>query len=273
MSSQVRFDIEKIWECSSFKGLKKSIQIAHELGYYVMIKPHLFLNFKAQDLWVGNLNWKTEQEWRTFEDSYFNFIVGLSKIADSMEVEMLSIGTELGTFPQKRKRKWSVLIDSVRSNYKGAITYCANFDAYEDFPLWNKVDLIGIDAYFTIDTSQQAGLDNCRAGWKPIKKDLEKLSKKMGKKILFSEFGYTSSDYCAFKPFGGHGNGDVNLVAQANAYRAIFDTFWDEQWFSGGFSWVWRFDNDQPENYDNFSFSPQNKPAANIISKVYLRHR
>lgn len=273
LSSEVKFDIENIWECSSFKGLEKSIQIAHERGYCVMLKPHLFLNFKQADLWVGNLNWDTEQEWRTFEDSYFNFIMSLSKIADSMQVEMLSIGTELATFAQQRKHTWSTMIDSVRSNYTGAITYCANFDAYEDFPLWDAVDLIGIDAYFTIDTSRKTSITNCREGWKPIKKDLKKLSQKYGKKILFTEFGYTSSDYCAFKPFGGHGNSDVNLVAQANAYRAIFYTFWDEPWFSGGFSWFWRFDNDQPENYNNTSFSPQNKPAANIISKVYLEHR
>ena len=62
-------------------------------------------------------------------------------------------------------------------------------------------------------------------------------------------------------------------MAQANAYRAVFDVFWNKPWFAGGFSWFWLFDNDQPENYDNISFSPQNKPAERIISKVYGQHQ
>jgi len=272
-SATVEFDIQDSWQSSDFENLTKQIRIARHLGYYVFLKPHLMLkNGKPHD-WVGNMSFKTEREWLSFESSYLSYISELSKIADREGVEMFSIGTEVESFVMARGLFWSGLIDSVRSQYKGALTYSANFDAYELFVHWDRLDLIGIDAYFTVDDSKKTSLDKCREGWKPIAANLKLFSEKFDKPILFSEFGYMSTDFCAKEPYGGHGSDQVNLVAQANAYRAIFDTFWHEPWFSGGFSWIWGFDNDHAENYDNFTFSPQNKPAENIISKVYLKFR
>jgi hypothetical protein len=272
-SSGVEYDRDDIWECSSYKGLIKNINIAHDLGYKVFLKPHLILKFKKPGMWVGNMKFGSENNWQTFENSYLAYITSLAIIADSLNVEMFSLGTELGTFPRKREKLWVKMFDTVRSIYHNQITYCANFDEYYKFPFWNKVDVLGIDAYFTVDNSRRTSLDKCREGWKEYEQKLKELSIKWNKKILFAEFGYTSTNYCANKPFGGHGNGTVNLVAQANAYRAVFDTFWDEDWFVGGFSWFWKFDNNQPENYDNISYSPQNKPAENIIAKFFYKYR
>ena len=272
-STGVEYNREDIWECSSFKGLENNIKIAHEKGYKVFVKPHLFLNYEAEGLWVGKLDYDTEAKWKTLEETYFYYLMGLAYISAANEVELLGIGTELGSFAEMRPEFWGELIDSVRSVYPGQLTFCANHDAYESFPHWDKLDLIGIDAYFTIDTSQNPHLDTLRNKWKPIKQQLKTFRSKYNKPLFFAEFGYTSSNYCAYLPFGGHGDGNVNLVAQANAYRALFDTFWDEPWFVGGFSWSWRFDNDQPENYDNIHFTPQNKPAADIVAKWYGREQ
>jgi len=269
----VEFNRTDIWECSSFEGLIKNITTAHELGYYVFIKPHIIVKYDGAGIWSGNLKLNTEEKWNIYENSYSRYVLALAQISDSLNVEMLSLGTELGNFPHKRTAVWKQLIADVRSVYSGALTYCANFDAYTKFPFWKEMDLIGIDAYFTVDHSRKTSLDKCREGWKPIAKKLKAYSELLGKKILFTEFGYTSTDYCGNKPFGGHGSAEVNLVAQANAYRAVFDTFWDEPWFAGGFSWVWHFNYTEPEFYDNTSFSPQNKPAANIIAKQFLLHR
>ncbi len=272
-SSGVEYNREDIWESSSYKGTIKHIAILHQLGYRVFLKPHLIIKYKKPGVWVGNLKLDTEEKWQTFEQSYLEYVISLAHIADSMEVELFSLGTELGTFPQQRSDFWLHMIDTVRSIYDGGLTFCANFDAYQEFPFWNKVDLMSIDAYFTIDNSKHPTLEKCRKGWKKLATELEQYSSTTGKKILFSEFGYQSADFCALKPFGGVGSSNVNLVAQANAYRAVFDVVWGKPWFVGGFSWVWRFDNDHPENYDNTSFSPQNKPAANIIAKNYLLYR
>ena len=272
-STGVEFDRDDIWECSSFDGLIKHINIAHDLGYHVFVKPHLIVKYDEKRNWTGNIDFNREAKWETFEESYQNYLIELAIICDSLNVEMLSMGTELGSFTRQREEHWRGMIDTVRSHFGRALTYCANFDEYQKFPHWSKLDLIGVDAYFTVDPNKKTSLDRCREGWKPVARKLKAFSEEHDKFIFFSEFGYTSTDYCAFKPFGGHGNGDVNLVAQANAYRAVFDTFWDEPWFTGGFSWFWRFDNDQPENYDNTSFSPQNKPAEEIIAKNFLIYR
>lgn len=272
-STGVEFNKDSIWECSSFKGLIKHINILHEQGYKVFLKPHLILKYDKPGAWVGNLELGSKKNWKTFEDTYFKYIKCLADIADTTNVEMFSIGTEVGGYARKRKKHFRSLIDTVRSIYSGKLTYCANFDAYQKFPFWEEMDLIGIDAYFTVDDSPNTRIENCWAGWSPIRAKLKSLSERKGKPVFFAEFGYTSSDYCAYKAYGGHGSTEVNLVAQANAYRAVFDVFWNKEWFAGGFSWFWLFDNDQPENYDNVSFSPQNKPAEDIISKLYHQYK
>jgi hypothetical protein len=271
-TSGVEFDQDTIWECSTNAGLIKNIGILHELGYKIFLKPHLIVKYEKPGVWVGNLKLDSEKKWQIYERSYAKFVTNLASIADSMGVELFSLGTELGTFPEQRTEYWTQLIDSVRSIYSGGLTYCANFDAYHEFPLWEKFDIMGIDAYFTIENAKNPTLDNCRDNWEPIAEKLKAFSNALDKKILFAEFGYHSADYCALKPFGLQ-SANVNLVAQANAYRAVFDIIWNEPWFVGGFSWIWRFDNDQPENYDNTFYSPQNKPAADIIAKVYQLYR
>lgn len=271
-STGVTYDIENLWDCSSFKGLANSITILHSKGYKVCLKPHLILGYEKADVWVGDLDLGNSKNWNRFSVTYSNYILDLAFLADSLDVELFSLGTELGTFPRRERKVWRHLIDSVRTIYKGELTYSANFDEYKKFPFWEELDYIGIDAYFSVDTSRNPEIDAMMEKWKPIKKEIEKLSVKKKKQVLFMEYGYRSSDYCGYKPYAGHSD-KVNLVAQANAYRALYYTFWYEKWFRGGFSWCWHFKHTEPEDYDNILYSPQNKPAQNILRKTYLELR
>ena len=271
-STGVEYFRDDIWETSSYSGLVKYIEILHGKGYKVFLKPHLILKYNKAGAWVGDMKLSSEKKWKIFETTYERYVLSLARLADSMKVELFGVGTEIGGYVLKRKEHCGQLIDSVRSIYKGAITYCANFDAYKKFPFWEKMDVMGIDAYFTISSARTPDLDKCRENWKSIAKKIKEFSELKGKKVLFTEFGYRSADFCALTPFGGN-SPNVNLVGQANAYRALFDTFWDKDWFVGGFSWIWRFDNSEPENYDNTNFSPQNKPAGSILSKTYLLYK
>lgn len=268
-STGVRYDIEGSWECSSFDGLKKTITILHEKGYKICLKPHLILGYEKPGVWVGNLNLGSAKKWNKLSETYSAFIIDLARIAQSLNVELFSIGTELGSFPRKEHKSWERMIDSIKVIYHGDLTYSANFDAYRKFPFWNELDYMGVDAYFTVDTSKTPQIDSCKKNWEPIKERMKHFSTKKGLSVIFTEYGYHSSDYCGLEPYASHSS-DVNLAGQANAYRALFYTFWYEEWFKGGFSWSWHFGNEEPEGYDNIYYQPQNKPAEGIIRKMYL---
>lgn len=268
----VEFDYTGTWECSSFDGLANNIRISKELGYMVFIKPHLLLKYTTSGAWVGDLKLSNNSSENAFRETYLNYIIELAKLCDSLEVEMLSLGTEMTKFVEDNPGYWQELIDSTTANYYGLITFSANFDAYQKYFYWDQMDIIGIDAYFTLNKSENADLNACREDWIPIAETIEQFSKACKKPVLFTEYGYMSADKCAYRPFEQQ-SANVNLVAQANAYRALFDTFWHEPWFGGGFSWIWGYDNTLPENYDNVGYSPQNKPAQNIISKYYKIYR
>ena len=65
----------------------------------------------------------------------------------------------------------------------------------------------------------------------------------------------------------------VNLEAQANATQALFETFWDEDWFSGGFLWKWHHNHNQAGGSENTRFTPQNKPVEALIKAHYEAYK
>ena len=61
----------------------------------------------------------------------------------------------------------------------------------------------------------------------------------------------------------------VNLQAQTNATKALFKTFWNEDWFAGGFIWKWYHNHENAGGENNSRFTPQNKPVEAIIKEQY----
>ena len=62
---------------------------------------------------------------------------------------------------------------------------------------------------------------------------------------------------------------EVNMEAQLNATHALFDEFWDEDWFAGGFIWKWFHNHDKAGGDNDNQFTPQNKPVEGIVRKYY----
>ena len=77
-------------------------------------------------------------------------------------------------------------------------------------------------------------------------------------------------DYAGKEPWiTTRGGANVNLEAQANATQAVFETFWEEDWFAGGFVWKWFIYHERSGGIENDRFTPQNKPAQEVIKKYY----
>jgi hypothetical protein len=267
---EIIFDTDRQWYGETRAGARQYIQLLHENGIRVMLKPQLWI---WRGLFTGDLTMASESDWNKLESEYTDFILTYADLAEETGAALFCIGTELGAFVRARPQFWEELIVSVRQRYKGKITYAANWDEYLRIPFWKDLDLIGIDAYFPLSDARNPNLEDLRKGWKRWKEDIEKLQQSVGIPVLFTEYGYRSMDFTARKPWLVDRNEQgVNLEAQANAKRAIFEEFWDEDWFAGGFVWKWFIHHSRAGGLTDNRFTPQNKPAQEVIRDYYRRY-
>ena len=255
------------WWGERKEGAIRTIEYAHNQGQKVMLKPHVWVRGQG---WAGDFQLQTNAQWDEWGKSYSEYILTYAKIADSLNVEMFCIGTEYRKSATLRADIWRKLIVDVRKIYNGKVIYAANWDNYQNIAFWDDLDYIGIDAYFPLSKHKFPDLKHLNAKWDSIKINIKNFSDKWEKPIIFTEFGYKSIDYVV----DGHWKYDedtlsVNTKNQVVAYRAIFDTFWKEPWFYGGFLWKWHADHRRAGGMDNEHFTPQNKPAQKTIRDYY----
>jgi hypothetical protein len=254
------------WWGERKEGITKTTKDFHDKKIKVMLKPQIWI---AKGDFTGHIKMSSEKNWKALEKNYENFILDYAKLAQTLECEMLCIGTELNTFVTNRPVFWNNLILKIRSVYKGKITYAENWDSYKKVPFWSGLDYIGIDAYFPLDPEKTPTIKALGKAWKPIKKEFILLSEKYNKKILFAEFGYQSKEYTAKEPWDHSNQNNVNLKGQENAVAVILASFWNQDWFAGGFLWKW-YDNHQEAGGNNDSdYTVQNKPAEKIVKTFY----
>ena len=267
--AELHWDINWQWWGERKEGLEACVLMAHQKGFKVMVKPQIWFNHGT---YTGNITFKSEKEWQTFEQSYERFILDFAEIAAKTKAESFCIGTEWREFVKARPDFWKQLIAKVRKSYKGTVTYAANWDAYEAFPHWADLDLVGIDAYFPLSHSENPTEQELYDGWAPHFKAIQNLSKKVNKPIVFTEFGFRSMDKNASEPWDSGKGTAVNLNNQVNAYNATFKRFWGEEWFKGGFIWKWFSKHSQSGGSSNNKFTPQNKPAQKTLTEWYAKY-
>jgi len=271
------------------------IHLAKHAGLKVFLKPHLVLGdpIKKRKLpkavftnnmfstnekfvidktkgaeWRGDLELKKESDWKILEAQYEAYILELATVAQTLEVDLFSVGTELKQFAIKRPQFWKQLIQKVRAVYTGPLTYAANWDEYDKITFWQELDYIGVDTYFPINKTKTPTISKTLRNWKAIQRQLRKWSKKENRQILLTEFGYRNIPYAGKRPWT-HDKGKITTLdnqAQVNLYEAFFQTFWAEPWVAGGFSWRWF---SHTITAEDTSFSVQNKPALAVLQKWY----
>ncbi len=268
-------------------GTIEGIALAKKEGFNIMLKPHIILEkietppSKLRQLfsiiyssdktngadWRGNFKARNRQDWKTWEDNYEKYILRLATIADSMEVALFCIGTELRASAVHRPQFWRKLIKKVKTIYKGPITYSANWDEYDQITFWNELDYIGVNAYFPISDSATPQVHNTLKNWQPILQKMQKISQKNQRQLIITEFGYQNVDYAGKQPWTHeYQNAQPNYQSQINLYEAFFQSFWSKSWVAGGFLWEWF---SHPNESPAIHFSPQNKPAMSVLQKWY----
>lgn len=254
------------WWGESFDGSKEFANIAKNQGLKVMIKPQIWFDGGT---YTGDVDLKTAENWGKFEEKYSEYILTHAKNAAEINADIFCIGTELKTFVIERPNYWSELIPRIKEIFKGKLTYAGNWDSYKLMPFWDELDFIGVDAYFPVCPNATPTAESTAKGWEPHISELRSMSNTHGKKVLFCEYGYRSTDFCGKTPWESKRGGIVNLQAQAAAYQGLFNSVWKQDFMAGGFLWKWYPNNNKAGGSEDNRFTPQNKPALEVIKKNY----
>lgn len=264
---QLYFNAERQWYGERYEGAKQYIEALHQNEIKVMVKPHIWI---GRGTFTGDMQMKSDADWVVFEKSYREFILLYAKLAQETGAELYCIGTELYNFVNDRPDFWNSLIAEVREVYSGKLTYAENWDKVDKVNFWSQLDYIGADAYYPVSEAETPTIAEAKAGWQPHKKMFVSLSRKHNKPVLFTEFGYRSADYAGKEPWvSDRHDGKMNAAAQINLYEALFEEFWNEPWFAGGFVWKWFPNHERTISQENNRFTPQGKPAEEVLKKWF----
>lgn len=269
-SSEVYYNSKKQWYGETLEGAKQYIETLQMNNIEIMLKPQIWV-WRGE--FTGNIEMNNESDWKAFETSYSKFILDYAQLAQDNNIDIFCIGTELEAFINQRPEYWFELIEKIKSIYLGKLTYAANWDEFKQIPFWEELNFIGIDAYFPISYSKTPTVEDCKQGWQKHKETIKNVADNYNRPVLFTEYGYRSVHFAAKKPWATERNiTEVNLKGQVNALEALYDEFWNEDWFAGGFLWKWHHENKKAGGKNNSRFTPQNKPAEHVVRAIYCNN-
>jgi hypothetical protein len=269
-SPELHYNHPNQWYGERMAGVRQSIAMMHKSGIKVMLKPQIWI---GNGDFTGYILMRSEEDWQIFEGQYQTMVLDFAKVAEEMNVEILSIGTELNAFVEERPHFWEELILSVQEVYSGQLTYAENWDKIDNVPFWSDLDFIGVDAYFPVSEQKTANLAEVKNRWKILNRQLKLWSEAHQQPILFTEFGYRSIDFAGKEPWDSRRiEGQINEEAQAVLLQALFESVWDKDWFAGGFLWKWFHEPDEYKVWQENRFSVFTKKAQKIVSDNFLKY-
>ena len=296
-SPEVVLSNDRAWWGETDRGVIHTAKLAKASDVKTMLKPHIWLR-RSKDKWRSDIEMNSKQDWDSWFESYRKWIMHYAILAENNNIESLCIGTELYQTTKQYPEKWEAIIAEIRSVYSGQLTYAANwYKEYESITFWDKLDFIGIQAYFPLSKKENPSKEDLIKAWKKHKKGLKKISKKYNKKIVFTEIGYKNTMDAAKEPWKWPQDMDhttqISDEIQSNCYAALFESFWEEPWFDGLFIWKWFHSTHHYTEFDSYFearferrkswakknnkairpqvyFTPQRSKALNLICDWYL---
>lgn len=275
-SPQLLLKTEGVYWGETDAGLEQTTQLAQSLGIQTLLKPHIWLTNARDGKWRTEIEMRSDQDWQTWFGNYRRFILHYARFAANHDIPILCIGTELQTTAVQREQDWRQLIADIRQVYHGQLTYAANwYQAFETIQFWDALDFIGIQAYFPLTDQATPSIQALKEGWQPHLLAIEAVQSQYQKPVIFTELGYRSMDNAAIEPWKWPEDSEINpqniatesgLKTQMDCYEAFFQTLWSQDWFAGVYFWKWF---PKLENVAGPGFTPQNKPAEEIIRQWY----
>jgi len=251
------------------------VGLAHQLGLKVMIKLHIDNIERFGGMWRGDIgSYFSDTEWTIWFKNYKQFIGHYATLSQQLSVEQIAIGTEL-VHTDSQDKHWRDTVAYVRTLYSGKLTYACNWAGVEPgspcgVTWWDVLDFIGIDAYYPLaPEGSQPNYEDLKKGWSTHLIQLQTLSQKYNKSIIFTELGYSSQQGTFSHPWSFQITTPLNYAIQADCYRAFFEAVaLPNPWLVGVFWWAWWTDPLAGTDWVHL-YTPQNKPVLKVLEEFY----
>jgi len=248
------------WWGETVEGVEETIRRAHKAGLSVLLKPQIYIPGD----WIGSYRPGNAKEWNEFIQSYRNYILTFLHLAEKYGVEMVCLGTEMKSILKSDEEWFEKLICDAREMYQGKLTYAANWDEYQSISFWDRLDYLGINAYFPLCET------NCL--WDSITQELEQSSQLWQKDILFTEYGYLSVEDCLEPTWELEKQihqKKVDEECQKMALEQVWTSLGNKEWWAGGFIWKWFPEGMGHEGYVDKDYTPQGKLAEESLRQFF----
>jgi len=248
----------------SEERIRLFVRESHKRGFMVTLRPLLDeASFAPDGKWRGSIEPQDKEAW--FE-SYTEVILRYAKLAEEEDVEILNIGTEFNSL-ERETNQWLKLIEAVRTVYHGQLTYSVNWwNVSYDVGFWDKLDFIGVDAYFALDAPKEATVEQLIAAWQPWLAQMTQLKALFNKPLVFTELGTTSQTGSHQRPWVGEHINPIDLESQRRYYAAACRA---SLGLVNGIYW-WSVGLDLPSNpKEDPGHNPLGKPAEVEIRKCF----
>lgn len=212
-------------------GMIHATRLARTRGFHVLYKPHLWL----RSSWPGEVEMKSAEDWARWWRGYRRYILHHAFLARWAGADLFSVGVELSK-TTGREAEWRDLIAATRLLFPGKVTYAANwYGDLENVRFWDALDFVGVDAYFPLAPSSQAGRADLERGARQIADRLAAASRRAGKPVLLTEVGFAARRGAWVSPH--EEGGEYSEEDQALAYEALFSALGKPRWLGGAFVW------------------------------------
>ncbi len=253
---------EDVNKTPSIYSISQIVEYAHSKNLGVMLKIHV-------DIYDDTPRSRIKPfEPSTWFRNYSKYVLNYANVCEMLGVEMLCIGSELAGLSGE-KDLWVDLINKVRRVYSGKIIYASNFDEYRKVSFWDEVDYIGIDFFAPVSNKHDPTYDELVLGWQPYLNDLKEWFNQnhIGKKLIFTELGYPSTDGASIQPW--RVGDSVDLEEQKLCYDVALDIISNIEFVDGVFIWNWNAD--LKADSLKKDYTPYSKPAIFSVRKHWLK--
>ena len=227
-------------------------------GLEVTIFPIVRLAAPRAGEWRGTLAPRDRDAW--FQ-SYGDKLGDLAGVAAMTGAKRLVVGSELSTLDGDLVR-WRPVIEKVRAVFSGKLVYSANWDHYQNAPLFELVDEEGISGYFNLRDAKAPDDDaTAEAGWRRVRQQIEAWRAGRTAPFIFTELGYRSRAGATAAPWDEGPGGKPDPDEQRRGFAAFRHAWTGSATLDGVYIWNW-YGYGGPAT---LGYTPRGKPAESEV--------
>lgn len=248
------------------EGVAQTAYHAQQQGMSVLLKPQIWF---GKGSWPGDLQMKTEEDWKAFFHYYRRWISHYAMLAEIHQMEVFCLGVEFAKATIEKPKEWEAMAHDMRGLFQGSLTYAANWGREaENLSFWQSFDYIGVNCYYPLSTADAPNDEELKAGFEQILERLHSILKPYKRPVLFTEIGFRSVAEAWKNPHAGAEGRGADTNTQARCYRVVCDILSDTPWCEGVYWWKWpsymSYASQVPD-----SFSPTGKPAEKVVEQWF----